>query len=200
MTKTFSGVCNALVAIILIATAASASGLAPNTALQVVVKKDILVPMRDGVRLALDLYFPARDGIAVDERLPTLLARTPYNKDGTAAEARWFAARGYAVVVNDVRGRYASEGAWRMLLDDPNDGYDVLEWIAKQPWSTGRVGTFGTSYVGGPQHALAVAHHQKIDRDAAVAQRPLGNLNVGGVVLNQEDRVGRFHQVNSNSQ
>jgi putative CocE/NonD family hydrolase len=123
----------------------------------VIVAKDIRVPVRDGTRLALDLYLPAQDGRALPGKHPTLLARTPYDKNGSAAEARWFAARGYAVVVNDVRGRYASEGSWRMLVDDPNDGFDILEWIGKQPWCSGKVGTFGTSYVGGTQHALACA-------------------------------------------
>src|SRR6266851_1531182 len=122
---------------------------------EVVIDKDLRVPMRDGTQLALDLYAPAQDGKPLPGKHPTLLARTPYNKHGLAADARWFAARGYAVVVNDVRGRYASEGSWRMLLDDPNDGYDLLAWIGKQAWCNGKVGTFGTSYVGGTQHALA---------------------------------------------
>src|SRR5438132_618494 len=121
------------------------------------VKKEIRVPMRDGVHLALDLYLPAPDDEASVSKLPTLLARTPYNKNGMVAEARWFAAHGYAVVINDVRGRYASEGSWRMLLDDPHDGYDLVRWIGEQPWCNGRIGTFGTSYVGGTQHALACA-------------------------------------------
>jgi putative CocE/NonD family hydrolase len=114
------------------------------------VERDIHVAVRDGVRLALDLYLPEGDG-----RRPVLLSRTPYDKNGSETEARWFAARGYAVVVNDCRGRYGSEGAWRMIVDDPADGFDVMEWIARQPWSAGKVGTFGTSYVGGTQHALA---------------------------------------------
>jgi putative CocE/NonD family hydrolase len=122
---------------------------------EVVVRKNILVPVRDGTKLALDVYLPARDGQNLPDRHPTLLSRTPYNKNGAAAEARWFAARGYAVVVNDVRGRYASEGRWRMIVDDPQDGYDIVQWIGKQPWCNGKVGTFGTSYVGGTQHALA---------------------------------------------
>src|SRR5438105_2937567 len=105
---------------------------------EVVVEKDIRIPVRDGTRLALDLYLPAQDGKPVPGKHPTLLARTPYNKNGAAAEARWFAARGYAVVVNDVRGRYASEGSWRMIVDDPDDGADVLGWIGRQPWSTGK--------------------------------------------------------------
>jgi putative CocE/NonD family hydrolase len=124
---------------------------------EVVVEKDVRVAVRDGTRLALDVYLPARDGKPLPGKHPTLLARTPYDKNGSAAEARWFAARGYAVVVNDVRGRYGSEGSWRMLLDDPDDGYDVVRWLCRQPWCGGKVGTFGTSYVGGTQHALACA-------------------------------------------
>ena len=59
------------------------------------------------------------------------------------------------MVANDVRGRYASEGTWRLIVDDPQDGFEVVEWIARQDWSDGKVGTFGTSYPGGTQHALA---------------------------------------------
>lgn len=123
---------------------------------EVVVERDVWIPMRDGVRLAADVYRPARAGEPVAGRLPTLLTRTPYSKgDGNLAEAKYFAARGYAVVVNDVRGRFKSEGTWRLIVDDPQDGYDVVAWIAAQPWSDGTVGTFGTSYPGGTQHALA---------------------------------------------
>ncbi len=124
---------------------------------EVVTQKDLHVLVRDGTRLALDVYLPAEDGKPLPGKHPTLLARTPYNKNGMVAEARWFAARGYAVVINDVRGRFASEGEWRMLTDDPQDGYDLVEWMSKQPWCNGKVGTFGTSYVGGTQHALACA-------------------------------------------
>ena len=83
------------------------------------------------------------------------MTRTPYNKDGVGGEGRYYAERGYVVVANDVRGRYASEGTWRLIADDPQDGFDVVEWIARQEWSDGKVGTFGTSYPGGTQHALA---------------------------------------------
>jgi putative CocE/NonD family hydrolase len=116
------------------------------------VEKDIVVAARDGTRLALDLYLPAADG-----PFPVLMARTPYNKSGQGAEAMAFARRGYAVVLNDCRGRYGSEGVWRMIVDDPADGYDVARWIVAQPWCAGKIGTFGTSYVGGTQHALACA-------------------------------------------
>ena len=119
------------------------------------VDKNVLVTMRDGVRLAIDIYRPAREGKPAPGRFPTLLTRTPYNKDGTAGEGRYYAERGYVVVANDVRGRYASEGTWRLIADDPQDGFEVVEWIARQDWSDGKVGTFGTSYPGGTQHALA---------------------------------------------
>ncbi len=120
-----------------------------------VVEKKVLIPMRDGVHLAADLYRPAKDGKAAEGRFPALLTRTPYDKNGAAAEGKYYAERGYVVVANDVRGRYASEGTWHGLVDDPADGYDVVEWIAAQGWSDGKVGTFGTSYPGGTQHALA---------------------------------------------
>ena len=84
-----------------------------------------------------------------------LLTRTPYDKSGSAGEGNYYAERGYVVVANDTRGRYASEGTWHGLADDPQDGHDIVEWIAKQEWSDGKLGTFGTSYPGGTQHALA---------------------------------------------
>jgi putative CocE/NonD family hydrolase len=122
---------------------------------EVVVEKDVKIAMHDGVRLAADLYRPARGGKPVDGRFPALLTRTPYDKTGAKTEGQYYAARGYVVVANDVRGRYASEGTWRLIVDDPQDGFEVVEWIARQEWSDGKVGTFGTSYPGGTQHALA---------------------------------------------
>src|SRR5215831_12303808 len=76
----------------------------------VAIEWDVKVPVRDGTKLALDLYLPAVNGKALPGRHPTILVRTPYNKNGSMTEARWFAAHGFAVVVNDCRGRYASEG------------------------------------------------------------------------------------------
>lgn len=108
-----------------------------------------LVAMRDGVRLSVDLYRPQ-----TDERRPALVSLIPYsnNSAGWTKRARWFAKRGYVVALVDVRGRYDSEGTW-----DPfnplhkTDGYDVIEWTAKQPWCTGKVGMFGLSYMGWTQ-------------------------------------------------
>ena len=75
--------------------------------------------MRDGVRLAADIYRPARDGKPAPGRFPTLLTRTPYDKNGVKGEGTYYAERGYIVVANDIRGRYASEGTWRLIVDDP---------------------------------------------------------------------------------
>jgi putative CocE/NonD family hydrolase len=160
-----------------------ARGQAPAAAsearYEVVVRKDVHVPMRDGTELALDLYLPAQDGQPVAGKFPTLLSRTPYNKNVPATEARWFAARGYAVALNDVRGRYASEGRWRFLLDDPDDGFDVVQWIGRQPWSSGKVGTYGTSYVGGTQHALACARPPQLA--CMVPVDSVSNCGVAGI-------------------
>jgi uncharacterized protein len=120
------------------------------------VETNVMVSMRDGVKLAADIYHPARDGKPAEGKFATLLLRTPYSKgDGKSSEATYYATRGYNVVLNDTRGRYASEGTWRHLIDDPQDGFDVVEWIATQPWSDGKIGTFGTSYAGGTQHGMA---------------------------------------------
>ncbi|MFN8575153.1 MAG: CocE/NonD family hydrolase, partial [Gemmatimonadaceae bacterium] len=122
------------------------------------VQRNVMVPMRDGVRLATDLFFPSRDGAIAPGKFPAILVRTPYGK---TAEARGmgdslFARHGYVVVYQDTRGRFDSEGTWHWMTDDGPDGHDACEWIGHQPWSDGRVGTMGISYVGGTQHALAM--------------------------------------------
>ncbi len=114
-----------------------------------------MVPMRDGVRLATDVYLPARNGQPVAGKWPTILMRTPYGKQNEG-DGRYFATHGYAVVFQDTRGRFRSEGVWHMLTDDGRDGVDTCAWIAKQPWANGKVGTIGSSYVGGTQHAIAL--------------------------------------------
>lgn len=122
------------------------------------VARNVMVPMRDGVRLATDVYRPAREGKPLDDRRPVVLIRTPYNKgDGQSGEGKYFASHGYVVVVQDTRGRYRSEGVWHWLTDDGPDGFDCAAWIVAQPWSNGRIGMMGTSYVGGTQHALAMS-------------------------------------------
>lgn len=119
---------------------------------QTVTPRSVMVPMRDGVRLGTDIYLPKTEG-----KFPVLLSRTPYNKAGSAAAVAPFVAAGYAVVLQDVRGRYQSEGSWVPIRDDPNDGFDTAKWIGAQPWCDGGIGTFGSSYGGATQHALAIA-------------------------------------------
>jgi putative CocE/NonD family hydrolase len=123
---------------------------------QVIIRTNVMVAMRDGVKLATDLYLPAKDGQAVAGRFPVVLTRTPYNKSGAATPGKYFAARGYVFVAQDTRGRYGSEGVWHWLTDDGRDGADCAKWIAAQPWSDGQIGMLGTSYVGGTQHAMAM--------------------------------------------
>ena len=102
---------------------------------------DVKVPMRDGVKLSTDLYIPSRGG-----KFPAILVRTPYNNNGMVGQAMYYATRGYAVALQDVRGRYDSEGEWVPMLNEAKDGYDSVEWIAQQPWSNGKVGMIGHSY------------------------------------------------------
>jgi len=125
---------------------------------RIVVEKDVAVPMRDGVALATDIYRPDREGL-----FPVILVRTPYNKaDPLLTNVIMFdpvraAAAGYVVGVQDVRGRYASEGRFRPIHQEVEDGYDAVEWAAAQPWSSGRVGMAGASYVGATQWLAAIA-------------------------------------------
>ena len=126
-------------------------------AYETLVTPDRMIPMRDGVKLATDIYRPAKNGTPVEGKFPALLIRTPYNKsDDIESFARYFVSHGYVFIVQDVRGRYKSEGHWRPLYDDGHDGFDTTQWIGHQPWSDGGVGTTGGSYEGGTQHALAI--------------------------------------------
>lgn len=110
--------------------------------------------MRDGIRLRANILLPSSEG-----REPVLVYRTPYGKDNALKEYLTFrhaVDRGYAVVIQDVRGRYASEGEFRPYENEGRDGYDTIEWAAQQPWSNGNVGTFGLSYPGAVQWLAAV--------------------------------------------
>jgi len=122
------------------------------------IMEDIFVEMRDGTSLATDVYLPAEDGRPLEGRLPTVLERTPYDKENPTRMkevGEWFASRGYAVVLQDFRGRFKSEGEFYKYADMGEDGYDTTEWIAGQPWSDGRIGTLGTSFMAHFQLALA---------------------------------------------
>ena len=123
----------------------------------VICESGVMVPMRDGVRLSTDLYFPAVDGQKAEGNFPVILERTPY--DGAAlsnvTKGKYFARRGYVCALQDVRGRFRSEGDWYAFVAEASDGYDTVEWLGTQPWSNGKVGTMGDSYSGSNQSALA---------------------------------------------
>lgn len=116
--------------------------------------RGVKFPMRDGVKLSADIYRPISE-----EKFPAILIMTPYsnNGPGTINRAKWFAKRGYAVVMTDIRGRFDSDGEFDPFTPlHKTDGYDTVEWIAKQPWCTGSVGTMGGSYSGWTQWWTAV--------------------------------------------
>ena len=102
------------------------------------------VPMRDGVNLSTDIYLPD-----IDSPAPAILIRSPYNNNAEAVvkDCMYFASRGYAVAVQDVRGRWDSEGEWYPFKSEAEDGYDTQEWLGGQPWCDGNVGTAGGSYL-----------------------------------------------------
>jgi putative CocE/NonD family hydrolase len=135
------------------ATLLTSSLVMSQTAPQIVVEKNTAMKTRDGVTLRADIYRPAADG-----SYPVLLTRTPYNKDNTASFGQEGAARGFMVVVQDVRGRFASEGEWYPFKHETDDGYDTIEWVAALPHSNGKVGMFSGSYVGATQMLAAIGH------------------------------------------
>lgn len=124
---------------------------------EVIVDASVRIPMRDGVQLAAQVYRPARDGKPVAERLPVLLHRTPYELEGALVEqAEYFAQRGYVSVLQNIRGRFESGGRF-VKYDELGaaDGYDTVEWLAKQPYSNGQVGMWGRSYAAHTQAEAA---------------------------------------------
>jgi uncharacterized protein len=119
-----------------------------------VMERRVPVPMRDGTVLRASVLRPARRG-----RYPTLVFRTPYGVEGALVHSRLFreaVSRGYAVVAQDVRGRYESDGEFEPYRGEGRDGYDTIEWAAAQRWSNGSVGSFGLSYPGAVQWLAAL--------------------------------------------
>src|SRR4030095_4705142 len=103
----------------------------PAAKYEFTVQKDVMIPMRDGVRLATDIYMP----IGAGDRLPVILVRTVYNKNAYGGDAlKFFARQGYVVLIQDVRGQYSSEGEYVVEVADAQDGYDAVGWAATQPW------------------------------------------------------------------
>jgi putative CocE/NonD family hydrolase len=151
---------------------AFARGAQAESPFEVAVASDVMVSMRDGVKLATDIYRPARDGKAAPGRFPVILERTPYGKTvdsrsernavdprprSRAEVAAFFVSRGYVVIYQDCRGRYGSQGEFVKYLSDGLDGYDTCAWIVAQPWCDGKIGTMGLSYAAHTQGALGCA-------------------------------------------
>lgn len=124
-------------------------------------RSSFYIPMRDGVKLAADLYRPTRHGVVASEKLPVIWSHTPYNRRGRSTPEEALIRHGYNVAVVDFRGVYASYGSNRgynrgeWLDPAKNDAYDVTEWFARQPYSNGNIGMWGCSAVGGSQMQAA---------------------------------------------
>src|SRR6476620_10270089 len=104
------------------------------------ITRNVMVPMRDGVRLATSVYLPLAEG-----RYPAVLVRTAYNRAGFNGGG--FVQNGVAMVAQDTRGRYGSEGEFYPFTGETEDGLDTIDWIARQPWFNGKLGMFGDSYL-----------------------------------------------------
>ena len=159
--RSYARLATALLALLALAGLGSAQSDTPNAPYDVIVAKNVMVPMRDGVKLATDVYLPARDGAPAPGKFPVLLSRSPYGKEAAyggfdpRSIARHFTELGYVVVAQDCRGRYSSQGTFYLGVNEAKDGYDTVEWAARQPWSNGKVGTYGGSYLAAVQNAMA---------------------------------------------
>jgi putative CocE/NonD family hydrolase len=151
-----------------------------------IIDQKVMIPMRDGIRLATDIYRPK-----TDTPVPVIFSKTPYNfnsygdgkmRTSTYRRAYEFVSRGYAYVVQNERGRFFSEGEWDILGPPVTDGYDALSWMAKQSWSNGKIGTYGCSSTAEWQMAVA-----SLDHPAHAAMVPMGyGAGVG--------RVGNYYE------
>ena len=167
---------------------------------EVVVSKDVMISMRDGLKLATDVYLPARNGVAISEKLPAVMLRGPYNKggQGNLAAANFFASHGYAVVVQDVRGRFKSEGVWRRFYDDPNDTLDTGNWLERQPWSNGKFGMTGCSYVGGTQHVAALTQPPVKQLATVIPEDATSNMGLAEMRNNGAFELRMFNWIFTN--
>jgi len=152
---------------------------------------DVMIAMPDGPRLATDVYLPRRSDagpdVGPDVGLPTILVRLPYGKRRYHEVRRWvdlFLPHGFAVVVQDMRGRWGSQGVFAPYPNAAGDGVATLDWIVDQPWSSGRVGTIGCSALGESQIILGAARHP-----AHQAMIPIG---AGGAIGTARGAYGFF--------
>jgi uncharacterized protein len=169
-----------LAVVVLLTVAVSVAQSRPHSSALYFQESNVSIPMRDGVALRADILRPKGAG-----KFPVLVYRTPYGKQSALKSYTTFrhaAERGYAVVVQDVRGRYASDGEFRPYQNEGHDGYDTIEWAARQPWSDGSVGTFGLSYPGAVQWLAAVESppHLKAMVPAMTFSTPQNFFYAGG--------------------
>ena len=167
--------------LVLVTTMLLAQGASPFTE-RILIDHHKAIRLRDGVTVYADVYRPSREG-----RFPAIVVRTPYGvqREATGVHDRMIslARMGYAVVNVDVRGRYESEGTWDPFRAEAKDGYDVVEWAAKQPWTNGKVAMQGGSYLGHTQWATL----------GEAAAEPRGRVSCRGLhePLRQLDHPGR---------
>ena len=153
-----------------------------------IIDQKVMMPMRDGVRLATDIYRPK-----TDKKVPIIFSRTPYNfnswgdgeeRTGTYRRALEAVKRGYAYVVQNERGRYFSEGEWDILGVPLTDGYDAFSWMKDQPWSNGKIGTYGCSSTAEWQMAVAALDHPShaamVPQGFGAGVGRVGNINEQG--------------------
>lgn len=137
----------------------------PDIYSNVEVEKDVAIPMRDTVKLYANIYRPEVKR-ACAHKFPVILIRLPYGKDEyycqMPAIGKYWAKKGYVCVVQDVRGKWSSEGKWDPFVNEANDGYDTIDWIVKQPWCDGNIGMSGESYFGYTQWAVAPLNHPNL--------------------------------------
>ena len=156
--------------------------------MQIIIEKNSMVPMRDGTQLATDIYRLAERGAA-----PAIVLRLPYDKESRVSpEMMAFVQAGYVVVMQDTRGRFASEGEFNANFQEINDGADCYQWVAQQPWCNGRIGTLGGSYLGQSQW-LAAPHMPEAVKAMCVLIAPVdhysdiayrgGVLNLGSMLF-----------------
>ncbi len=141
------------------------------------IERGVMVPMRDGVRLATNLFRPTLPG----PRFPVILIRTPYNQEAmpfVTEPAKFFAGQGYLVVTQDIRGKFQSNGEFAVQMKDGEDGYDAIDWIVKQPWAIPKVGTYGCSYMGEVQ--LLAAKNRHPNHAAMIPQSSTGAMGPAG--------------------
>jgi uncharacterized protein len=151
---------------------------------------DLKIAMPDGIKLATSLYRPHSANAQAPEKLATVLIRMPYDRlthRGALSAAEFFASRGYAVMIQDIRGKNGSEGEFIPYQSGTRDGAATLDWITQQPWSNGKVGTFGCSGLGETQYVLARARHP-----AHAAMIPLGAGGAMGSAMGRYSYFGDF--------